>query len=59
MNPIDTLYSGTTRLVCAFAACVIAATLFSAVAIGLTGEATTALLAQGGKASVQEPHRGA
>jgi hypothetical protein len=59
MNPIDSLYSGTTRLVCAFAACVIAVTLFSAVAVGLTGEPTSALFAQGGKASVQEPLRGA
>jgi hypothetical protein len=53
MNAHYTRSSGMTRLVSAFMASVITATLFGAVAIGLTGEDVSMLLAQSHDVTVQ------
>ncbi len=57
---MDTHYtpsSGMTRLVSAVLASVITATLFVAVAVGLTGEDASVLLALGHEVTVQAPVR--
>jgi hypothetical protein len=56
MNAIHSQCSTSTRFACAFAACVISATLFAAVAVGLCGTASPAAPLQ---ACVQAPASGA